>query len=145
MKKFVLGLGIGLALFAGVAFASSGNITGGIVDGPWPEGVDVWTVDGRIFVRDSVTGELVWFCEGGCTGVCPYVLTRTPTPPVDETSTPPVDLTPTPTDETPEPKPTKTSKPKCNKGGGNGGEDCDSGNNPDKGHDDEGDGHGHTH
>jgi hypothetical protein len=77
----------------------------------------------------------------------------TPTPP----STPPLvgcEPTPRPGDEcfwddvicawicTPPPSPTPTPKPekeKCNKGGGNGPEGCDPGNNPDNGNDDEGD------
>ena len=57
------------------------------------------------------------------------------------TSTPEPTATVEPT-QTPEPtatnvEPSKTPKPKCNKGSGNGGEDCDPGNNPDNGNDDE--------
>ena len=103
MRRFALGLVLGLALLAGVAFASSDGVSGGIVEGPWPEGVDVWTVDGRVFVRDAVTSELVWFCEGGCDELtCPIVVTSAPDngngnpPPPD-----PTDVPPEPTDEPP--------------------------------------------
>ena len=70
--------------------------------------------------------------------------TSTNTPPVGSTSTPGVE--PTPTDTPPvDPTPTDTpkEKEKCNKGGGNGSEGCDPGNNPDKGHDDEDQTHPH--
>lgn len=133
MRNIVFGFVIGLLLFAGVAFASSDGITGGIVEGSWPEGVDVWTVDGRIFVRDAVTGELVWFCEGGCkaVGVCPFITTPEVTPdvtPPAETPTPPVDPTPTPNGD-----PTKEAKAPCNRGVGNSGNECDPGNSFEQG------------
>jgi hypothetical protein len=53
---------------------------------------------------------------------------------VEPTDEPDPTKTPHPTHE---PNPTPTEKPKCNKGEGNGGEDCDPGNNPDNGTDDE--------
>jgi len=83
----------------------------------------------------------------------------TPTPPVtnppEEPTKPPKEPTPTAPPKTPKPTvtpppptpppptpppPTPTDEPEkkhCNKGGGNGGEGCDPGNNPDKGNDDE--------
>ena len=63
--------------------------------------------------------------------------TPTNTPPVESTSTPGVEPTNTPTD------PTHKPKEKCNKGGGNGSDGCDPGNNPDLGHDDEDQKHPH--
>jgi len=53
-------------------------------------------------------------------------ITPTPMPPTDE---------PTPTAV----PPTKEPRKHCNKGEGNGGEDCDPGNHPDRGNDDEDD------
>ena len=79
--------------------------------------------------------------------------TKTPPPPTPTETPKPID-TPEPTDtpeatETPKPtktpkptdtpEPTGTHKPHCDKGGGNGSEGCDQGNNPDNGHDDEDD------
>jgi hypothetical protein len=61
----------------------------------------------------------------------PPKLTNTPSP--DPTQPP----TEKPSDPPPTEKPTKPPKDKCDKGGGNGGEGCDPGENPDKGNDDE--------
>jgi outer membrane biosynthesis protein TonB len=60
--------------------------------------------------------------------------TGTPSPTQEPTKTPKVTKTPKPTD-TPTVEPTK--KPHCDKGEGNGGENCDPGNHPEKGNDDE--------
>ena len=156
MKKFIVLIVLALALLTAGAVYAQGPADG-IIEGSWPEGVDVWRVDGRIFVRDVLTGELVWFCAGGCTGTCPYDPSffnfnftatptpngdetptpngdETPTPPVDFTPTPPVDETPTPpVDETPTPPVDPTKKAACNRGVGNSGNECDPGNSSGQG------------
>ena len=59
-------------------------------------------------------------------------------PVLTATSTEQPTLEPTGTQEPEDtPEPTRTPKPHCNKGEGNGEEDCDPGNNPDNGNDDE--------
>lgn len=62
--------------------------------------------------------------------------TDDPPPPPHRTNTPESTSPPNPTST---PNPTATDDNRCNKGGGNGGEDCDPGNNPCKGNNDEDD------
>lgn len=113
---------------AGVVFASEHD-PNGTIEGQWPDGVEVWRVDGKIFQRVDVgNGEfdVYYWCEGECDGAtCPIdpnftpSVTETPiTPP--ETSTP--EFSPTPTDEPPE------ERGACNRGIGNLEENCDPGN-----------------
>ena len=84
----------------------------------------VWTfeVDGATCV--VVDGAVECFCS--C-GVCDEVYIPTPTeePTVIPPTKPPITETPEPTKE---PTPDPTEKPKCNRGLGNGSEDCDPGN-----------------
>ena len=70
--------------------------------------------------------------------------TRGPTDVPTATSTPVPTVGPTGT-STELPTATAVPKVKCNKGGGNGSEGCDPGNNPEEGNDDEGEGGGHGH
>ncbi len=137
MRKYLNAFGpiiVGLALVLGFALIANADGNDGIIEGNWPEGVDVWRVDGHIFVRDEVSGELVWWCEGWCDGNsgCPIPsITTTPGPTQTPggptaTPTPPVDLT-----ETPGPEPTE--KEPCNRGVGNSGNDCDPGNSSGQG------------
>lgn len=67
------------------------------------------------------------------TNVPPTVIVEPTNPPATEQPT--EEPTQVPTEKPP--KATKTPKPHCDKGEGNGGEDCDPGNNPDNGNDDE--------
>lgn len=145
MSKFLTGLTMGLLLFAGVALASGDSIDGYTAPGPWPEGVDVWVVDGKVFVRSyEENGEdhFWWWCEGECSNACPaapvseittvneVILRPTDKPPMADTSTPNA------------PQPTAAPQDdKCNRGLGNGSEGCDPGNSggkPGKAGEDEG-------
>ena len=132
-KKFIAFGVLLLALVAaGTVYAQSEP--DGIIEGNWPDGVEVWRVDGKIFQRvtnEDGTVNMYYWCEGECDGkTCPRDPNFTPTPPVDETPTPPVEtptITPTPPDETP------IAKQPCNRGVGNSGNDCDPGNSSGQG------------
>ena len=116
-----------------------------------PDGVQVFHLDTgqTCVVWPNGNGECYCPCETGlCVveteGLAPRPTTTevrdggTPEPSPVHTFTP--NSTPTSTPEvegTVTPHPTKTPKPHCNKGEGNGGEDCDPGNHPERGNDDE--------
>ena len=118
-----------------------------------PDGVQVFHLDTgqTCIVWPDDSGECYCPCETGLCVVETEGLARRSTPtsrPTDEPSqqsSPTATLlspnsTPTSTPEvegTVTPHPTKTPKPHCNKGEGNGGEDCDPGNHPERGNDDE--------
>jgi hypothetical protein len=79
-------------------------------------------------------------CSTDAPTITPTTEPTRPRPTGSPTNVPSATPTPVPTDtEVPEPTP----KVNCNKGGGNGPEGCDPGNNPDKGHDDEEQDHPH--
>ena len=98
--------------------------------GAYPDGVEVFSIPGgqTCVLWPDGSGECFCPCE---TGLCA----------VEYVATPAITSEPRPTatkDATAEPTPEPTEKPRCNKGGGNGSEGCDPGNNPDNGNDDEG-------
>lgn len=96
----------------------------GLAQEQTPEGVDIYyPVDGWFCMRDTELGiHICEFIDPCCEGEvacpdCPTCPDPTPNP------------TPNPTpDPTPDPTPIPTEKPKCNRGLGNGSENCDPGN-----------------
>lgn len=65
--------------------------------------------------------------EGGCIIPTPWLPPGTPNIPTVTPTVTPTDPTPTPVPTDPIPTPVPTDKPKCNRGVGNGSEDCDPG------------------
>ena len=92
-----------------------------LVDSDGNTVADIWEVDGEWFVSGSVDH----FCPCG-TATCDKEII----PPTNIPSDTPVVPTPTPVGPTPTPtdSPEPTPKPKCNRGIGNGSENCDPGN-----------------
>lgn len=126
----VSGMVIAFALIGGIAVAANGN--DGIIEGNWPEGVDVWRVDGKIFTRvinadGSVFGVYYW-CEGECDGLtCPIDPNYTPPAGNGNGGPDPTDAPPEPTDTPPKP----TDAPQCDD------DDCDEEEDDDNGEGDD--------
>jgi len=106
--------------------------------GPYPEGVEVFTVNGETFIL-APNGSVLQVCP--CYSPCNATPTPTgsivtqtvPKDTPDPTEEPTIGPTAEPTVEpteapTAEPTVEPTEKPKCNRGPGNGSEDCDPGN-----------------
>ena len=107
MKKWIIALVLVLVLGVGVAYAAS----------VWPESVTRWV--------DEECSLVCYEWADGSGDCYPCVECELPTPPVYPTLLPTQEPTPPPpTPPTPEP----TEKPKCNRGLGNGSENCDPGN-----------------
>jgi len=92
--------------------------------GPYPEWVEVFTVNGETYI----------LAAGSITHVCPCDCRQTYTPdPKNPTEEPTVEPTEEPTVQptvqpTDSPTVEPTEEPKCNRGRGNGAENCDPGN-----------------
>lgn len=113
MKRLPLYIGLFPLFFIGLVMVASAS-------GSYPDNVEVYQLPSGHWCQ-LIDGQFAGcFCP--CEEEIKYVCEPTPTPKDDPTSTPP----PNPTDETPEP--TKTNKESCNRGLGNGSEDCDPGN-----------------
>jgi hypothetical protein len=125
MKRAALFIVLVAAGMLAIGASAAGDGSGDL-----PEGVQVFQVEGKTCIRDVELGVLECWCTGECGGgpVCPVPThhpTREPTkqPTEHQTATSTVQTAPT---ATPEPEP--TDKPHCNRGLGNGPEDCDPGN-----------------
>lgn len=122
MKRYVLLFCLLVVLVLALSFGASAQSTPDI-----PDDIQVFYVDGKTIVRDTVFGGMIFWCTGECgengeecdeCKQCPTPTppTETPTPPTD-TPTPPTDTPtpPTPTD-TPTPPPPKKTKANCGLG-----------------------------
>ena len=108
MKKWIIALVLVLVLGVGVAYAAS----------VWPESVTRWVDEECSLVcYEWADG------SGDCYPCVSCISTIVETPDPSETP-PPTETPPPPTPPTEEP----TEKPKCNRGLGNGSENCDPGN-----------------
>ena len=133
MKKYIVFGVIALALIAaGTVYADGGFVDAYTIDpASLPEGVTSWVIDGRVFVRDDLSGNVWEWCQGECDGkTCPVPSGTPVTPESTPTDTP--DGTPT---TVPSSTPTDVSENKgaCNRGVGNYDEDCDPGNSSGQG------------
>lgn len=135
MQKEILQKIITLILVLLFAFAVSAAIEKVFAQPVLPEGIEVFHVEDMTFVRDVELGKLVYWCTGSCDGCEEEIPIRSlskATP-----SNIPTDIpTAVPTTEpTPIPQPTPTprsAKLPCNRGPGNGPENCDPGNSAGK-------------
>lgn len=131
-KNVVIGALLILALLGVLVVARAS------ADGGTPPDISVFALsDGHTcVVWPDGSGDCYCACEE-CYATQSVVESPVVTP-TDKPDKPKPKPTIAPTEQpTDEPTAVPTDKPKCNKGGGNGGEGCDPGNNPDKGHDDE--------
>ena len=135
MKKYIVFGVIALALIAaGTVYADGGFVDAYTIDpASLPEGVTAWVIDGRVFVRDDVSGNVWEWCQGECDGkTCPVPSGTPVTPESTPTDTP--DGTPTTVpSSTPAVTPTDPAKENCNRGVGNSGNECDPGNSSGQG------------
>lgn len=107
------------------------NILPAIADSGLPDGIDVFYVEGKVCVSNGYGLECWCPDECGAGPVCPtYVPTDKPKDPTptDKPDDPTPTFTPVPPTPTPTPEPTEEPKAKCNRGIGNGSENCDPGN-----------------
>ena len=135
MKKYIVFGVIALALIAaGTVYADGDRVDAYTIDpASLPEGVTAWVIDGRVFVRDDVSGNVWEWCQGECDGkTCPVPSGTPVTPESTPTDTP--DGTPTTVpSSTPTPTDVSENKGACNRGVGNYDEDCDPGNSSGQG------------
>ena len=149
MKRLILFAVAILAIVVGFLLVSTAQASGA-----YPEGVQVFEVKDHTCVLSPVglecfcpcascvvpapleqpttcqEDEPCWNCETMGNGICGDE-------PTDEPKDTPTPSTDTPPTDKPTVGPTEEPRHHCNKGGGNGSEGCDPGNNPEHGHDDE--------